>query len=80
MPRIQTLVIECDECKKQFEILDNKETPGAEEILHTKDAMGKEVFHCGIACHLKWASKYKCPYRGSYPTAGSIDELLPGLN
>jgi hypothetical protein len=79
MPRIKTLTVVCDVCQKEFPILDDKETPGAEEILHIMDALGKEFFFCNTTCLQKWLSKYKCPYLASKGQTGDIDEILPGV-
>jgi hypothetical protein len=79
MPLIKTVIIECDVCKKRFEIEDATETPGAEKILHLRDAMDKHIWFCAIECLRKWSEKYSCPYKVS-PEAGTIDEFLPGLN
>lgn len=73
-------IIECDVCHKRFEIQDNEETPGAEEILQITDAMTKKKFFCTIKCLDKWREKYVCPYKNEPKTVkGSADEYLPGL-
>lgn len=73
-------IIECDVCRKRIEILEDKETPGAEEVLNIIDAMSKRLFFCTLDCLKKWAEKYSCPYRGSKEVKGKADDYLPGLN
>jgi len=74
-------IIQCDCCGKRIEIFENKETPGAEEVLNVIDAMSKKLFFCTIECLRKWAAKYVCPYKESpRSVVGEADEFLPGLN
>jgi hypothetical protein len=80
MPLIKTVIVECDVCKSRFEIADKEETKGAEKILHLRDAMDVHTWFCSIECLRKWAGKYSCPYKTETVAAGSVDEILPGLN
>lgn len=74
-------IIECDVCHKRFEIKDNEETLGAEEILQITDAMTKKKFFCTLPCLDKWREKYVCPYKNkTKPVKGTADEYLPGLS
>lgn len=74
-------IIECDGCKKRLEILENQETPGAEEVLSLTDAMGKKIFFCSKMCCQKWLEKYTCPYKDKpSQNKGRADDFLPGLN
>ena len=80
MPLLNTVRCDCG-CDRTLELggQNDKDVPGAEEMLQITDANSQRFFFLTIDCLRKWAAKYESPYKRPQPAEFiPLDAILPG--